>query len=291
MGASVQVVVNGVAAGTDTDWGWWEVKGAAAATYTFQATTTADGVTAATPVGFAFLKKFGGPPSTGIIWPPLTLSSTGPLGSTANATVSGSSSVGLVFYGCSMAGSAAAAAAAGGSATATAVGYDPWEVTWEHRPGRKSYLLVSVTPDFWLAPERGTSGFRLFGSFGEIALSLRGSDNEANVRVELNPGWRAYDDVRFPTVGQHIRTPERMFTSHELEELFLSQHEPTATLWLWKDPVPTLTFIKEVPASTASETVEINVEVNDDDAADDDADDGGSQFPGDGDASPRSPSG
>jgi hypothetical protein len=210
---------------------------------------------------------------TAIVFAPLAHSITGPRGSFAAANAAGSSNVGVAFFGCDMAVTAISAAApGGGAANAKSDATDPWDVTFQHRPGRKSYVLASVTPDFSLEPARGTSGMRLYGSFGEIALSLNGSTNKPKASVSLAPGWRVYTDVTMPRLAGYIRRPKRLLTKQRLERLFLRQHSKKTPFWLWTVPPPTLTFVKEVPSSVASERVEIGIGVEDADASGDDRD-------------------
>ncbi len=120
-----------------------------------------------------------------------------------------------------------------------------------------------VEPDFSLTPERGESGLRLHGTFGVVSLSLRSSDNKPKAHVQLEPGWHVYEQVRLPTLGDHMRAPHQLLSSHDLEALFLRQHGVHAPVWLWQDPVPTLAFVKEVPASQTAMTVEVGIEVSD----------------------------
>lgn len=270
MGASASVSISGVTAASDTDWAWWKAGKAAAGVYTFSGSAVADAVAAPPPTSAGPSPKFG-PLTTAIVWPPLNLSTTGPKGSTATASMVGSSNVGIVFYGTKIAVSAATSAAAGGSATAAASATDPWQVTFRHRPGHKSYVLIALTPDFSLEPARGSSGMHLFGSFGAIRLSLNGLDNKAKADVKLEAGWRVYEHVQLPTVGTSFRAPRRVLTKQKLERVFLRQRDPKATLWLWKGPAPLLTFVKEVPHSVAMETVEAGVGVDDADAGDEGA--------------------
>ncbi len=267
MGASASVSISGVTAASDTSWGWWNLKGARAATYTFTGSAVADAVPAPPPLTAGPLAKFGGPPTVAIVWPPLNLSSTGALGSTAVANMVGASNVGWFFYGCDMAVSAATSAAArGGTATASASGTDPWEVTYRHQPGQKSYVLLSLVPDFSLSPARGNAGFELFGSFGKISLSLNSLDNNPLAEATLEPGWLVYEGVQLPTVGHHLRAPQDVLGKQELENMFLRQHDPSAPLWIRTEPATTLTFVKEVPHSTTTEVVEAGLAVVDEDA-------------------------
>ncbi len=267
MGASASVAINGVTAAADTSWGWWKTAGAKAVNYTFTGSAMADATPAPPPLSVGPTPKFGAGP-TAIVWPPLNLSIAGIKGSIAMANMVGSSNVGLVFYGCNMAVSATTSAAAGGAASASASGTDPWNAAFHHHPLHPSYLVIALTPDFSLAPARGKSGFRLFGSFGEIALLLSGFDNKPQADVKLLPGWLAYQDVRLPTIGQHLKAPQRLLGNHDLERLFLRQHDPIATLWQWNEPPPMLAFVKQVPRSVTMETVEIGIGVSDDDMDD-----------------------
>lgn len=268
MGASASVSISGVSAAAGTDWAWWGTKKAKAGVYTFTGSAVADAVPAPPPLTAGPAAKFG-PGTTAIVWPPLNLSTTGPKGSTAAASMVGSSNVGIAFYGTNVAVSAATSAAAGGgTATASASAVDPWEVTFSHRRGHKSYILFALTPDFSLAPARGSSVLRLFGSFGEITLSLDGRTNDPKATVTLGSGWHVYQHVRLPTVGDHLRPPSGLLRRHEFEYLFLSQHDASAPLWQWNQAAPTLAFVKEVPHSVSVATVEIGTEITDEDADD-----------------------
>jgi hypothetical protein len=268
MGASATVSISGVAAASETSWAWWGAAKAAAGTYTFTGSAVADAVAAPGPLVVGPAAKFGAA-TTAIVWTPLNLLVTGPKGSTATASMVGSSNVGIALYGTNLAVSAATSAAAGGgAATASASAVDPWEATFHHRPGRKSYILIALTPDFSLAPASGSSGFRLFGSFGDIALSLDGRNNDPSATVKLAHGWHVYQSIQLPTVGSHLKPPTGLLRRHELEHLFLSQHDARATLWQWNQTAPMLAFVKEVPHSVATETIEIGAEVTDDDADD-----------------------
>lgn len=268
MGAWANVSVKGVDTAVDTGWGWWGLAGAKAVKYKFTGTAVADTVTALPPLTAGPLAKFGGPITRGIIWPPLALSSTGLLGSTAIANMSGSSNQGIAGYGCDMAVDAATVAAGGGTATATADASDPWEAEYRHQPGRKSYLLITVNADFSLVPASGKSAFELSGSFGKISLSLDGSDNRASANVNVDPDWLVYEDVKYPTIGNHIRAPHRLLGKQDHENLLLQQHDASTPIWQWTNPAPTLTFVKEVPHTVAKETVEVSIGVTDENAND-----------------------
>jgi hypothetical protein len=265
MGASATVSISGVSAASASDWAWWGAAKAAAGTYTFTGSAIADAVAAPAPLTVGPAAKFA-VPLRPIVFTPLNLSAAGALGSTASASAVGRSISGLAWSSVDVFVSAATSAAGGGgTATASMTATDPWHVTFNHRPGHKSYVLLSLTPEFSLSPARGAAATRLFGSFGEIALSLTGA-NKPKAGVTLNKGWEIYLDVHMSAVGSVFRRPKRKITGSQLAKLFLKERDPKAPFWVTGKPI-TLTFVKEVPHSVASETVEAGIAVNDDDAS------------------------
>jgi len=286
MGSWVNCKISGASADSSTSWGHWiKQANATAMTYKFNGTAVADALAAAPPLSVPATPKFGVTATglTGITWTGLALSSTGPKGSTAFANTGGSSSVGLLGWGCDMSASALTnAAAAGGAATASADGSDPWEVPIKHTRGQRSFVMITLTPDISLEPATGrpknvgVSGVRLYGSFGKISLSLDGSTNKPKFKVTLEQGWKVYKDIQLPTIGTSFPEPKNPLSETDLEHLFLSQHDPAVPVWQWKHQPPAFTFVKEVPRSVSSEIIEASIGVDDSDADDeqDDADEG-----------------
>ena len=86
--------------------------------------------------------------------------------------------------------------------------------------------------------------------------------------MNIDPEWLVYDDVKLPTVGNHIREPQHLLGKQDHENLLLGQHDANVPLWQWSNPAPTLTFVKEVPHSVATEELELSAEVADEDATD-----------------------
>jgi hypothetical protein len=282
MGASASCNISGVNAAGDTSWGHWiRVAAVPAVTYTFNGTAVADGLPAPAPLSVGPLPKFAaGPPPTGITWTPLTLSSTGGAGSTATAAGQGNSSVSLgIFtngFGCDMYVNAdARAAKGGGTATASSTGTDPWQLTVPHVPGRKSHVLLTVTPNFLLAPAArqhvgsAHSGFRLFGSFGEIALRLDGASRKPGFTATLNPEWLVYEAIHYPALGPYFQAPHHPLSMKALEALFVGQHHPLAPVWQWNQAAPSFTFVTEIPPSVTASLIEVGIDVDDHDADDD----------------------
>lgn len=269
MGASASASVTGVSSASDTSWGWWGVAGAKAATYTFTGSAIADGVKAPPPTTIGPLAKFGAGAAglTPIVFMPLSLAATGAKGSSAQADARGASNAGVFFYGANVAVSAIAGAAPGGAASASADAKDPWDLKFQHRPGRKSYAVVPVTIDPTLAPARGASSFRVFGSFGEVGVAVGRGDKKARAGVALNPGWQVYKNAR-PPQGPIMRAPGKPLTKASLATLLAKQYDAKSGIWTWRQAPPTLTFVKEVPASVASERIEVGIGVSDEDAAD-----------------------
>ena len=274
MGASVNASVSGIDSAASTSFGYWfSATNATAITYTFTGAATADTVVAAPPPPLVSTgAKFATSPSgllVGAAWTPVSISVTGGLGSTAKADIVGSSYINFAGYGCNMAASAIVnkANAPFAAATASADGTDPWELSYRHIPGQKTYALITLKPDFSLAPaEDGNSGCRLYGSFGEIALSLSGSNNSPNIQVRLEPEWKVYKDVQFPRVGFYFPAPQLLLGKPDIETLFLRQHDQSLPIWQWSEPAPTLTFVKEVPHSVTSEVFEASISAEDEDS-------------------------
>jgi hypothetical protein len=174
--------------------------------------------------------------------------------------------VNLLGYGCDMSAAAISnAAASGGAGSSKAYGSDPWEISFDHQGNQKSYAMITVSTEFSLAPQRGASGCRLLGSFGEIALTLKASDNKPKASVRLASGWQMYRDVRLPTVGVHFPAPQRVISGSELEQLLLRWHDRRTPIWMSQELL-SITFVKEVQRSVSVEIVQAGVEVSDEDA-------------------------
>lgn len=292
MGANATATAKAVGTGSATGSGWWFRKaGAVAATYSFSWSLTADGTTTpgTTPAKAKFL-----PGPVGIGWGANTPSLTGALGSTASATQSGSSTVnfGAVFdtYSSTSLVTASTAAVVNSSAAATSTVVDPWTVRISHTPGRATYLLVTVVPDFVLYPSAdaglasSSSGLTLAGSFGKIELSLDGVRNRPQCDVTLATGWSVYRNVRFPRSGFRFPAPKNPLSAAGLRKLFLQQHSSSATVWHWKSQAPALTFVKAVPPSVTSEDVSVDIGVTDAEAR---VEDGGGRRRSRGSQQPR----
>ena len=268
MGAGASIGISGVGTAADTGGDWWRNAAAVAGlTYTFNWGLIADAATAGGPLAPA-AKFTAGPPVAGYAWPANVNAVSGLLGSYASSMESGGSSfnkLGFPEVDTNVSAVAAAAGAAGARAHALSVVLDEWEVSILQVGRLTNYLMATVTPQLRLAPSStGRSTFKLFGSFGEIAIRLEGGSNAPSCDVRLEAGWQIHVDL--PGLSMPLMPrPTNAIDADGLKRLVLDQHDPAVPRWTWRRPPPALTLVKEVASGVGRASLQINVSAEDED--------------------------